>query len=125
MSPTFLSTPLQLPASANVLSNSAALVTFSQAGSDLMQNVPSLQLMPSQTGVNPGQLQYRYPQSVSSVLGPQEAVQLVTYRAREALKDQRETDRRAVLHQQGHFLAAVHQHGAVVRPHNYNVQIQV
>ena len=39
---------------------------------------------------------------------PQETVQLVTQRAREALNDQRETARRALLHQQGLLLAATH-----------------
>ena len=35
--------PLELPASANMSSNSSALVTFSQAGSAFVQNVHSLQ----------------------------------------------------------------------------------
>ena len=45
--------PLQLPASANVSSNDSASVTFSQAGSDPMQHVHSLQPIPNQTGVKP------------------------------------------------------------------------
>ena len=77
------------------------------------------------------------PQSVFAVLGPQEAVQLVTQRAREALHDQRETARRAVLHQQGYFIVTTHQVEAAARrnfvnalasdneAHNYNVQTQV
>ena len=73
-----------------------------------------------------------YPQGSPPVLGPQD-----TKRAREALKDQSETARRALLHQEGEFLAACHQHEAVGRQilvsalartnevHSYNVQIQV
>ena len=55
----------------------------------------SLQPIPNQTGVIPWQSQYLviYPQSVHAVLGPQETVQLVTQRAREALNDPRETAR--------------------------------
>ena len=49
--------PSQLPTSAKVSSNSSALVMFSQGGSDPMQNVHSLQPIPSQTGVNLWQLQ--------------------------------------------------------------------
>ena len=72
-----------------------------------------------------------------AVLGPQEAVQLVTQRAREALNDQRGTVRRAVLHQQGEILAASHQYEEAARQHlvniltrnheanNYYVQMQV
>ena len=114
--------PLQLPASANASSNNSALVAFSQAGSDLMQNVRRLRPMPNQTGANPWQLQYpvTYPRSVPAVLGPEESFQLVTQRAREALNDQRETARRALLHQQGEFLAAAHQREAVVRDHLEN-----
>ena len=61
--------------------------------------------------MNPWQLLYlcTHLQSVPAVLGPQETVQLVTQRAREALNDQREIARRALLHQQGEFLAAIHQ----------------
>ena len=74
---------------------------------------------------------------VLAVLGPQEAVQLFTQRVRGALYDQRETARRALLHQQGEFLAAIHQHEAVARHnlantltrndegHIYNVQMHV
>ena len=71
--------PLQLPASANVSSNTFKLVTFSKAGGDSMQNVRSLQPIPNQTGLNPWHIQYPVtcPQSVVAVLGPQEAVQLV------------------------------------------------
>ena len=62
-----------------------------------MQNVHSLQPIPNQTRTSPWQLQYiaTCPQCVPAVLGPQETVQLVTQRAREALNDQRETTRRA------------------------------
>ena len=99
-----------LSASANVASNNSALVTFSQAEGDLMRNVPSLHLTPSQTRVNPWQLQCpsANPQSSPVVLGLYETVQLVKQRAREALNNQRETARRALLHQQGEFLAATH-----------------
>ena len=64
-----------------------------------MPNVRSLQPIPNQTGLNPWHIQYPVtcPQSDVAVLGPQEAVQLVTQRAREALHDQRETVRRALL----------------------------
>ena len=52
-----------------------------------MQNVHSLQTIPSRTSVNLGQFQYpiTYPQSVFAVRGPREAVQFVTRRAGEAL----------------------------------------
>ena len=65
----------------------------------------------------PGQLQYPVanPQSVPADLEPQEAVPLVTRRAREALKDQRETARRALLHQQGELLAATHHYEVAAR----------
>ena len=61
-------------------SNYAALVTFSQAENDF---IPSFLPIPSQTRVNPWQLQYpsTYPQCSPAVLGPQETVQLVTQRA--------------------------------------------
>ena len=51
--------------------------------------------VPSQTGVNPWQLQYpgTNPQDCPAVLGPQ--------RVRAALNDQRETVQLALLHQQG------------------------
>ena len=130
--------PLQLPASAHILSRILTRVTFSEAGSDPVQNVHS-QPIPKQTRVNLWQLQspVAYRQSVLAVLGPQEAVQLVTQREREALNDQRETARRALLLQQGEFLAATHQHEVAAREnlvnavtrnneaHNYNVQMQV
>ena len=63
-----------------------------------MQNVHSLQPIPNQTRTKPWQLQFfsTYTQCVPAVLGPQEAVQLVTQRAQEALNDQRETTRRAL-----------------------------
>ena len=82
-----------------------------------MRNVPSLHPIPSQTGVNSWQLQYpsTYPQGSPAVLGPQETVQLVTQRTREALNHQRETARRALLHQQEEFLAATHQEEAAAR----------
>ena len=88
--------PLLLPASANISSNNSAVVTFSQVGSDLLQNVHSLQPIQIQTRVNPWQLRYpvTYPKCVPAVPGPQEAVQSVTQRVREALYDQRETARR-------------------------------
>ena len=53
--------------------------------------------------------------SVLAVLGPHEAVQPVTQRAREALHDQRETARRAPLHQQGEILAVTHQYEAAAK----------
>ena len=86
--------------------------TFSPADGDPVQNVNSHLPIPIQTGANPWQLQHHatYPQSVPAVLGLEEAVRLLTQRAREALHDQRETARRALLHQQGEFLAATHQH---------------
>ena len=114
--------PLQLPASATASSNDFALVTFSQAGSDLMQNVHSLRPIAIQTRPNLWQLQHpiAYPQSVLAVLGPQEAVQLVTHWAQEALNDQREKARRALLCQQGEFLAATHQYEAVARQNFVN-----
>ena len=129
--------PLQLPANSNLSSNSA-VVTFSQAEGDLVRNVPSLHPIPRQTGVNLWQLQYpsTYPQGLSAVLGHQETVQQVTQRAREALNIQRETPRRALLHQQGHFLAAAHQYEAAAKQnlvsalarnneaHNHNVQMR-
>ena len=102
---------LQLAASANVALNNAALVTFSRAEGD--------------------------PRGSRAVLGPQEIVEVVTHRAREALNDPRDTARRALFHQQGSFLAATHQHDAAARQHlvsalarnceahNYNMQIQV
>ena len=115
------------------------IVTFSQAGSDPVRNVHSLQPMPKLTGVNPWQLLYlcTHLQSVPAVLGLQETVQLVTQRAREALNDQRETARRALLHQHGEFVAAIHQCEAAAgqtivstgarnnEAHSYNVQMQV
>ena len=63
----------------------------SPAGSEPVRHVHSLQPIPNQTGLDLWQLQN--PQSVPAALGPQEAVQLVTQRAREALHDQRETTR--------------------------------
>ena len=47
--------PLQLAARAHFPSNSSAVVTFSLAGGDPVQNVQSLQPIPNQTGVNPWQ----------------------------------------------------------------------
>ena len=95
--------PLQRPASAKVSLNTSALVTLSQAGGDPVRSDHSLQPIPNKTGVNPWQLQYpvAYPHSVRAAIGLQEAVQLVTQRAREALNDQREPARRALLHQHG------------------------
>ena len=104
-----------------------------------MANVHSLQPRPNHTRANLWQLQYpvAYAQCVPAVLGPHEVVQLVTQRAREALNDQRETARRALLHQQREFFAAAHPHEVAARQnlvntltrnneaHNYNVQVQV
>ena len=103
--------------SANVSSNNSALVTFSQAGCDSVQNVCSLHLIPNQTGVHPWQRQYpvTYPQGVPAVLGREESVQMITQRAREALNDQREKARRALLHPQGEILAATDQYEEVAR----------
>ena len=88
---------LQLLASANAPSNNAALVR------DLMQNVRSLRPWPNQSGKSLGNdsIPLHTRKSVLAVLGPQETVQLVAQRAREALNDQRETARRALPHQQG------------------------
>ena len=134
--------PLQLPASANTPSNNSALVTFSQSGSDPVQNVHSLQTDIKTDRENPWHLQSPVtyplpPQSVLANLGPQEAIQLVTQRAQEALYDQRNSARRVLLHQQGEFFAATHQYEAAARQHlvktlarnneahKYNVQVQV
>ena len=77
------------------------------------------------------------PRSVPAVLGPQETVQLVTQQAREAPHDQREAARRALVPQQGGFLAATHRYEAAARQNlvntlarhsevdKYNVQMQV
>ena len=94
---------MQRPASQNAASNNSALVRFSRAEVDLMRNVQSLQPIPSRNGVSPWQLQNpsTYLEGSPKALGPQETVQLVTQRAREALNVQRETARRALLHQQG------------------------
>ena len=82
-----------------------------------MQNVHSIQPIPNRAGVDPGQLQFHflYAPSVLAVLGPQEAIQLVTQRAREVQNDQPETARRALLHQAGEFLAATHQYEAAAK----------
>ena len=63
------------------------------------------------------QLQYpsTYTQGSPVFLGPQATVQLVTQRALEALSVQRETARRALLRQQGEFIAVTHQCDAVAR----------
>ena len=74
----------------------------------------------------------------TAVHGPQETVQLVTQQVREALHDQHETARRALLHQQGQFLASTHHCEAAARQNlcehfgarnteapNYEVQKQV
>ena len=92
--------PLQLSASAKVASINSASVTFSEAVGDFMRNVPSLHPIPSQTRVNPWQLQYpsEYLLSSPAVLAPQETVQLIAQRSRAALNVQRETARRALLH---------------------------
>ena len=82
-----------------------------------MRNAPCLHPIPSQTRVNPWQSQCpnAYLQGSPAVLGPQEAVQLVTQRAREAQNDQRQEARRALLRQQEEFLAATRQHEANAR----------
>ena len=93
-------------------------------------------LRPGQTFVK---LQYpsTFFQRSPAVLEPQETVQIFTQRAREALNDQRETARHALLHQQGKFLAATYQFQAPARQnlvsavarnyeaHNLDVQMQV
>ena len=72
-----------------------------------MRNVPSL---PSGTESDRGKsLAITVSQHI------QETVPLVTRRAREALRDQRETARRALLQQQGEFFAATHEYEAVAR----------
>ena len=67
--------------------------------------------------MGPWQLQYpvTYPQRVPAALGPQEAVQMITQRARDALNDQRETVRRALHHQEGQLPSATRQYGAAAR----------
>ena len=72
-----------------------------------IQNGDRLHPIPNQTRANPGQLEFAvtYPPSVPAVLGPPDTVQVATQRAREALNDQRETARRALLHQRGDLLA--------------------
>ena len=131
--------PLQLPTSANASSNNSALVTFAQAGE---RSRATRSLSPTDTKSDQCEsfaLMYpaTYPQCVPAVLGPQEVVQLVTQRAREALHDQRETARRALLRQQGRLLAATHQHAAAAgqnpvkilarnsEAQHYNVQMHV
>ena len=52
----------------------------------------------------------RTPQRVPAVLGAPETVPLITQGALEALNDQLETARRALLHQQGEFLVATLQY---------------
>ena len=54
--------------------------------------------MANQTGLNPWQLQN--PRSILAVLGHQEAVQVVTRRAREALHDQPTKARRVSIRYQ-------------------------
>ena len=69
-------------------------------GSDPMQNFHSLQPIPNQTGLNPGQLQCLVTDpSVLAVPGPQESGSMGYNRAREALNDHRETAHRAFLQQ--------------------------
>ena len=108
---------LQLPAGANDNLTVLAWVTISQVEGDISLHpipitVPSI-----------------YPQGSPAVLGLQETVQWVTQRARATLNDQRETARRAMLHQQDEFLAATHQYEAVARQNlasaNFYVQMQV
>ena len=67
--------------------------------------------------MNPWRLQYpsTYPEGSAADLGPQESVQFLTQRAREALGVQREAARCALLRQQGEFLAATHQHDSAAR----------
>ena len=110
--------PLHFSASAHFPSNTSALITFSQTGSDPVQNVHS----PNQTGLNPWQYQYLVTQSQSAfaVLVLQDAVQLVTQRAREALNVQRASVRRVVFYYQGEILAATHQYEADVRQNHVN-----
>ena len=64
--------------------------------------------------MNLWQLQYlvTYSQSVPAVLGPQEAVQIVTQQTQTTLYNQRKTARRAPRHQEGGFLAATDQYEA-------------
>ena len=82
-----------------------------------MRNVLSLHPIPSQTGGNPWQSQdpRTHRQSSPAALGPQETVQLVKQRAQKDLNVQRETARRAFLHQQGEFIAATRQHEVAAR----------
>ena len=107
---------LQRLASAHFSSTNSALVKFAQAEGDLMRNVLSLHPVSNQTGVILWQLSQYILQGVLTVLRPQVTVQLtVTQRAREARNDQRETARRAVLHQRGEFLAGTHHCEAAAR----------
>ena len=103
-------------------SNSSALVTLSQAWAR-----PRAKCSLSATDTKSDRSEslaitapVTYPQAVLSVLGPQEAVELVTPRAREDLNDQRETARRALLHQ--HAVSTLARN---YEAHNYNVQMQV
>ena len=91
--------PFQHSASAHVASDISGVVTFAQAEGNLMRNNP----IPSDTGVNPWQIQHlcAYHQGSFAALLPQETVHVVPQRAREALNNQRETARRPLLHQQG------------------------
>ena len=126
--------PLQLPASANASSSSnAALVTFSQADGDLMRKVHSLHPIPNQTSVNPWQSQN--PQDIPS--DPKRLFNWLHNEHEKALNFLREKARRALLQQQGEFLAATHQCEAAARQHlvsvlarqseahHDNVQVQV
>ena len=72
--------PLQVPASARVVSDDSALVAFSQSEGDVVRKVPTLHPVPSQSGVNHWQLQCpsAYPQGSPAGLGPQETTQKVT-----------------------------------------------
>ena len=86
------------------------------AEGDFMRNVPRLHPIPTQTGVNPSQQNHSsYLQGSPAVLGPQETVQVSPQRARDAVNVQRETARRALLHQLRAFLAVTHQYEAVAR----------
>ena len=70
------------------LLNNSALVTLSPAGSDPVRHFVKLQPTPNQTGLNPWQLQ-NPPNVPPAELGPRDAVQLVTKRARGNVEDVR------------------------------------
>ena len=65
--------------------------------------------MPNQTGANPWQLQcpMTYTQCVLAVIGPQDTVQLITQRAREALNDQQRVDASCSINKENFLLPLI------------------